>query len=136
MPRSSLEAFSLLWRAYGEGRLGDSLDLIDPDCEITYADGSSALRGHDGVRARLADARRDWRMVRIVHDDVFEDHPGCVVGSGHLTASATGGAHVNRPIAFVAEFRDGRLVRGRVFDTRDDAVEAAKALRCLNGGGA
>jgi ketosteroid isomerase-like protein len=128
MAGSSLEAFSTLWRAYGEGRLDESLDLVDPDCEISLVDGSP-LRGHDGVRSSLAAARRDWKTLRIVSDDVFEDHPGCVVGSGRLAASARDGAHVDRPIAFVAEFRDGRLVRGRVFATRDDAVDAARALR-------
>ena len=129
MPRSSLEAFSALWRAYGEGRLGESLDLVDPDCEVTFADGSQTLRGHDGVRDRLAAARREWRTLRIVSHDVFEDRPGCVVGCGHLFATATDGAHVDRAIAFVAEFREGRLVRGRVFQTLEDAVAAARALR-------
>jgi ketosteroid isomerase-like protein len=128
MARSSLEAFSTLWRAYGEGRLDESLDLVDPDCEITL-DGASAVRGHDGVRESLAAAHRDWKTLRIVYDDVFEDHPGCVVGSGRLAASRTDGAHVDRAIAFVAEFHEARLVRARVFDARDDAIGAAQALR-------
>jgi len=128
MARSSLEAFSTLWRAYGEGRLDESLDLVDPDCEITF-DGASAVRGHDGVRESLAAAHRDWKTLRIVYDDVFEDHPGCVVGSGRLAASRTDGAHVDRPIAFVAEFHEARLVRARVFGARDDAIGAAQALR-------
>jgi ketosteroid isomerase-like protein len=129
MPRSSLEAFSLLWRAYGEGRLDESLDLVDPDCEITLADRSRVLRGHDGVRGSLARAQRDWKTLRLVYDDVVEDHPGCVVASGHVTATGAGGEHVDRPIAIVAEFRDGRLVRGRVFATRAEAADAARALR-------
>jgi ketosteroid isomerase-like protein len=130
MARSSLEAFSALWRAYGEGRLGRSLELVDPDCEITLADGRTLVRGHDGVRAFLAAAHHEWKTLRIVYDDVFEDHPGCVVGTGHLAASsADGSAHVDRPLAVLAEFRDERLVRGRVFATREDAVRAARDLR-------
>ena len=80
MARSSLEAFHSLWRAYGEGRLGESLDLVDPDCEVTLCD-----------------------------------------------ASSPAGDHVDRTIAFVAEFRDDRLVRGRIFDARDDAIAGAHA---------
>jgi ketosteroid isomerase-like protein len=129
MARSSLKAFSALWCAYGEGRLGESLDLVDPECEVTLADGSDVLRGHDGVRGCLAAARDEWKTLRIVYDDVFEDHPGCVVGSGSIAASRRDGAQVNRPIAFVAEFRAGRLVRGRVFDTSAEAIAAARALR-------
>src|SRR3954469_21585660 len=87
MARSSLEAFSVLWRAYGEGRLSDSLDLVDPECELTLLDGVGPVRGHDGVRDCLAAAQREWKTLRIVYDDLFEDHPGCVVGSGRLAAS-------------------------------------------------
>ena len=129
MARSSLESFSSLWRAYGEGRLDESLDLVDPDCEIALLDGERAVRGHDGVRHALAAARHEWKTLRIVYDDVHEDHPGCVVGSGHLAASAPHGAHVDRPIAFVAEFRDERLYRARVFAALEDAVGAARELR-------
>jgi ketosteroid isomerase-like protein len=129
MARSSLEAFSALWRAYGEGRLGDSLDLVDPECELTLLDAVCPVRGHDAVRDRLAAAQREWKTLRIAYDEVFEDHPGCVVGIGRLAASASDGAHVDRPMAFVAEFHEGRLVRGRFFAARADAVGAAQALR-------
>jgi ketosteroid isomerase-like protein len=129
MARSSLEAFSALWRAYGEGRLDQSLDLVDPECEVTFADGSEPVRGHEGVRDRLTAAHRQWKTLRIAYEEVFEDHPGCVVGIGSLAASAPEGTHVARPMAVVAEFREGRLVRGRVFATRDEAVDAARALR-------
>src|SRR4051795_5239060 len=131
MARSSLEAFSALWRAYGEGRLGDSLHLVDPECELSLLDGVGPVRGHDGVRDCLAAAQREWKTLRIIYDDLFEDHPGCVVGSGRLAASRTDGARVDRPLAFVAEFRAARLVRARVFAARADAVGAARALRLI-----
>lgn len=71
----------------------------------------------------------EWKTLRIVYDDVYEDHPGCVVASGHLSASAPDAAHVERPIAFVAEFREERLHRARVFGALEDAVGAARELR-------
>jgi ketosteroid isomerase-like protein len=129
MARSSIEAFSALWRAYGEGRLGESLDLIDAECELVLLDATRPVRGHDGLRAALAAAQREWKTLRIAYDDVFEDHPGCVVASGRLAASRPDGAQVDRPIAVVAEFREGRLVRGRFYGARDDAIAAARALR-------
>ena len=129
MDRSSLEAFETLWHAYGEGRLDESLELVDPDCEVSLLDGAGPLRGHDGVRGWLAAGRRAWKTLRIVYDELYEHHPGCVVGSGHLSASSPAGDHVERPIAFVAEFRDGRLLRARVFRARDDAIGAARELR-------
>jgi ketosteroid isomerase-like protein len=130
MPRSSLEAFSTLWRAYGEGRLERSLDLIDPECEFTLPDGTPAFRGHDGVREWLAASRRNWKTLTITYDDVHEERPGCVVGVGHVSASAAaGGAQIEGSVAFVAEFRGGRLVRGRLFHDGADALRYARDLR-------
>jgi ketosteroid isomerase-like protein len=124
MPRSSLEAFSELWRAYGEGRLDRSLDLVAEDCEVTFTDGTTALQGHDGVRDWLTAERRDWKTITITYDEVHEERLGCVLGVGNLTASsADGRVEIDCRVAFVAEFDGGRLVRGRMFRDRDAAVE-------------
>ena len=129
MSRSGLEAFSALWRAYGEGRLDRSLDLVDKDCDITFADGSTVLRGHDGVREWLTAARRDWKTLTIVYDEIHEERPGCLIGIGGLTALSADGTEVECAIAFVAEFADGRLVRGRMFRDRDAALQYAREER-------
>ena len=129
MARSSLEAFSALWRAYGEGRLDRSMHLVDPDCEITFADGRTALRGHDGVREWLAAAQRDWKTLTITYDEIHEERPGCVLGVGGLTALGADDAKVECPIAFAAEFAEGRLMRGRMFRDRDEAVRYLREPR-------
>jgi ketosteroid isomerase-like protein len=122
MPRSSLEAYSAIWRAYGEGRLGRSLDLFAEDCVVTFTDGTTVVRGHDGVRAWLAAERRRWKTLTIVYDEVHEARPDCVLGVGRLTATSVDGTGLDWAVAFVAEFEDGRLVRGRMFRDRDAAV--------------
>jgi ketosteroid isomerase-like protein len=128
MVRSGIAVFSALWRAYGEGRLDRSLHLVDADCELVLP-GETTLRGHDGVRELLSSGRREWRTVTIVYDEVSETRPDCVVCIGRVAASsADGDAKLERPIACVAEFRDGRLVRGRVFDDRDAAERYARGL--------
>ena len=127
MARSSMAVFSALWRAYGVGRLDRALHLVDPECEFTLPDGRT-YRGHDGIRDYLATTRRDWRTVAITYDDVREDGPGCIVAVGRVAASsADGRTTFERPQACVAEFRDGRFVRGRVFrDPADAAVYAGE----------
>src|SRR3954468_24375648 len=122
MPRSSLEAFSTLWRAYGEGRLDRSLDLVAEDCEVTLADGTTALQGHDGVRDWLAAERREWKTITVTYDEVHEERPGCVLGVGNLTASSADGEQLDCRFAFVAELADGGLVRGQMF--RDPSAPA------------
>jgi ketosteroid isomerase-like protein len=127
MARSSMAAFSALWRAYGEGRLDRALHLVDPECEFTLTDGRS-YRGRDGIREYLETTRRDWRTVAITYDDIREEGPGCVIGIGRVAASsADGRVSFERPQACVAEFRDGLFVRCRVFgDPAEAAVYAAE----------
>jgi ketosteroid isomerase-like protein len=129
MPRSSMATFSALWRAYGEGRLDRALHLVDPDCEFTLPDGRTTFRGHDGVRACLEAARRDWRTLTITYDDIHEERPGIVVGIGRMAASGGEGRAVfERPLACVAEFRTGRFVRGWVFGDPARALAHARTV--------
>jgi ketosteroid isomerase-like protein len=124
MMEGSRAVFDDLWRAYAEGRIDDALRLIDPDCELRLAESDVAYRGHDGVRALVADSRRDWKTLTVRHDEVREVGERCVVGIGHAVASGPDGATaLDRPLAWVGEFRAGRLVRGTAFP------DAAAALR-------
>ena len=129
MPRSSMAAFSALWRAYGEGRLDRALHLVDPDCEFTLADGRTTFRGHDGVRECLDLAQREWKTLTITYDDIHEEHPGCIVGIGQVAATSVDGTTIfERPLACVAEFHEGRFVRGRLFAEPAEALVHARAL--------
>ena len=134
MARSSMAAFSALWRAYGEGRLDRALHLVDPGCEITLADGRT-FHGHDGVRECLEIARRDWKTLTITYDDIHEEHPGCIVGIGQVAASSMDGVTTfERPLACVAEFSEGRFVRGRLFNEPAHALAHARGLERDPGG--
>jgi ketosteroid isomerase-like protein len=128
MARSSMAVFSALWRAYGEGRLDRALHLVDPDCEFTLPDGRTC-RGHDGIRECLEVARRDWRTLTITYDDIHEERPAIIVGIGRVAASGPEGRAVfERPLACVAEFRDGRFVRGWVFGDPARALDHARTV--------
>jgi ketosteroid isomerase-like protein len=123
-----MAVFSALWRAYGEGRLDRALHLVDPECEFALPDGRTYL-GHDGIRDYLAATRRDWRTVAITYDDIREEGPGCIVAVGRVAAtSADGRTTFERPQACVAEFRDGRFVRGRIFSDPAEATVWAREI--------
>jgi ketosteroid isomerase-like protein len=127
VPRSSLATFTALWRAYGEGRLERSLHLVDAQCEIVLLDGRTTYHGHDGVRRWLAEVRRDWRTLTVTYDQVHEPAPDCVVAVGRVRGTSNDGEHtIDLPLACVAEFRDGRLVRGCAFRAADDALRYAR----------
>jgi ketosteroid isomerase-like protein len=126
MPPSSAASFSTLWRAYAEGRLERSLELIDPECLVVMVDGRT-YRGHDGLREWLAEVRRRWKTLTVTYERVEEPHPGWIVGIGRAVGASADGQHrLDRRLACVGEFRDGRLVHGRSFEDADEALGYAR----------
>ncbi|HEX2103326.1 MAG TPA: nuclear transport factor 2 family protein [Solirubrobacteraceae bacterium] len=130
MPRSSLAAFTELWRAYGEGRLERSLDLLDAECELVLLDGESTFRGHDGIRQWLDGVRHDWKTLTVSYSEVHEADQACIVGIGRVSGmSADGTRTLDLPLACVGEFHDGRLRRARAFASADDALRYVRERR-------
>jgi ketosteroid isomerase-like protein len=125
--------FVQLWDAYGRGRLDDALDLIDEACEVRAAGSDRVYLGHDGVRAVLAESRRRWKSVTLTSDEIVEVDDATIVAIARLTAFDHTGQRVHDgPLAWMAEFDDGRLLRATYFATRADALQAAE--RRPNGG--
>jgi ketosteroid isomerase-like protein len=134
MPRSSLAAFTALWRAYGEGRIERSLDLLDAECELVLLDGESTFRGHDGIRRWLEDVRHEWKTLTVTYAEVHEADPTCIVGIGRVSGTSADGARtLDAPLACVGEFRDGRLVRAKAFADTDDAMRYVRSREQRDG---
>ncbi|MEY2535839.1 MAG: hypothetical protein QOF29_3749 [bacterium] len=124
MSRSS-SSFAALWLAYAEGRLERSLDLVDGECDVTMLDGRT-YHGHDGLREWVADVQRLWKTLTVTFERVDEPYEGCVIGVGRVLGTSTDGAHrLDRRLVCFGEFREGRLVHGRAFDSTDDALRYA-----------
>ena len=125
--------FVQLWDAYGRGRLDDALDLIDEACEVRAAGSDRVYLGHDGVRAVLAESRRRWKSVTLTSEEIVEVDPATIIAIARLTAFDHTGRRVHDgPLAWMAEFDGGRLLRATYFATRADALQAAE--RRPNGG--
>ena len=124
--RSSTAVFSRLWEAYGEGRLDEALDLIDPDCELRVSVTDHVYRGHDGVRAGMVEFRRAWKSATLTSDEVIEIDPQTIVVTGHVTGFDHSGTRVyDAPIVWMAVFATGRLLRVTTHSGRAEALAAA-----------
>ena len=124
--RSSLAPFVRLWDAYGRGQLDGAIGLIDEACEVRGEGSDRVYRGREGVRAGLAEARRRWKSVTLTSDDVVEIDAVTIVAVARVTAFDHSGRRVHDgPLAWLAEFEDGRLVRATYFATRAQALAAA-----------
>jgi ketosteroid isomerase-like protein len=127
---SSRAVFTRLWEAYGQGRLDDALDLIDPDCELRVSVADRTYRGHDGVRAGMVEFRRAWKSATLTSDEVIEVDARTVVVTGHVTAFDHSGRRVyDAPLVWMALFSDGRLLAVTSYASRDEALAAAAEPR-------
>jgi ketosteroid isomerase-like protein len=130
--RSNREVFERVWELYAAGRAAEILELLDPEVEWHPALVDPApYHGHDGVRAWASASRRAWKSVTVVLESLREVD-GCVIASGRISAlDPAGDQVVDRDIACVAEFRDGRVVRAASFLSDDDALAWVSARPAL-----
>jgi ketosteroid isomerase-like protein len=103
------------------------LALCDPEIVFTPPTGRLAgrdepYRGHDGLRTYLADVARVWQELRSEPDEYIElgDRVLC---TGRVYAWGIGRV-IDAPAGWVWRIREGRVVEGRVYETRRAAYEA------------
>jgi ketosteroid isomerase-like protein len=80
-------------------------------------------RGHDGVRTYMRDAARVWSELRLEPRE-FHEGDGVVVAVGRVYAWGAGRV-VDTPAAWVWRIREGLAVRLDVYESADEALEAA-----------
>jgi ketosteroid isomerase-like protein len=130
--RSNSEVFQRVWELYAAGRGPEILEHLDPEIEWRPAlVDPGPYHGHDGVRAWASAMHRAWKSVTLVLESQREVD-GCVIASGRISAlDHRGDQVVDRDIACVAEFRDGRVVRAASFLSDDDALAWVSARPAL-----
>jgi ketosteroid isomerase-like protein len=113
--------------AYSRGDVEAFLKTAHPDIEwypfTAQAEGGEAYRGHEGVRR--------WWSNLVGNLDEFEASVSefrnlgdTVIAFGRLRGRFKSGVALEEEIAWVARYRDGLLVWGRVYRTRAEALEA------------
>ncbi len=102
----------------------DDIEFLPVTANITT--GGVPYRGHEGIAQYLVDVAGVWPELRIFPDDIRE-HGGAIVVLGRVIARG-GGMILDRPTGWVFTLRDGKLASGRVYASREEAVEAASAL--------
>jgi ketosteroid isomerase-like protein len=111
-----------------EARIEAVLGLWDPSCEFTSVMAAvepNTYRGHDGLRRYLndlADSWEEWQneveeIFEVGSDTVFATIRSRVVGKGSGAA-----AESQRAAVFVLS--EGKIVRGRTYPSRREALDA------------
>lgn len=102
------------------------LELYDQDVELLPLTGTrvetGGYRGHDGVRAYLAEARDLWDVLQP-EGQLYMDLGDRVVVAGHCRVRGrSSGAESDPACAWVIGIRNGRIVSHTACATYDEAV--------------
>ena len=99
-----------------------------PDVEVYSRFGSltgEPYRGHDGVRAWLAELRENFERFDVWLDEAREAGDDRVVAIGGVSWRARGsGIDMEERLGWVYEFRDRQVLRMLFYASPSDALEA------------
>ena len=130
MSATKIEQFSQLIEAANREDLEGALAFIAED--VVWIAARSAVQGpyygHDGIRAFFADNQESFERFEPVVQETRELADSVlVIGSIHVRGRGSGVDTVV-PMAGIATYRDGKLVRWEDFRERERALAAAALL--------
>jgi ketosteroid isomerase-like protein len=130
MSAEDVEVFRRAVQAFNDRDIAVLADLITEDFEFTPylpagVEKTTTYRGRPGLRDYLKDADEAWESIQI-HLDEVRDVGDRALAFGEMSARArVSGIDVRVPLAWVLEFRDGKVSRYQSFGDTPEALEAA-----------
>ena len=124
-----LGAYELLNTSFAElkaGELGPLLDYFDPEVVIEMVDvpDPATYEGHDGVCRWFNDAFGIWASIHVEAEGFIESGEWTVAHLRNTLQGEASGVPVELQTTAVHKFRDGRIIRDRVYLNRAEALEA------------
>jgi ketosteroid isomerase-like protein len=111
-----------------EDRVARRAALWDPGCEYTSVMAAlepATYHGHDGIRRYLSDLSKRWAEWRTEAEEVFDIAPDTVFATLRFHAvGKDSGVPVEARLGSVFLLRHGKLLKGRTYPSREEALEA------------
>jgi len=86
---------------------------------------SGSYVGRAGIQRYFSESGDTWEELTVLAEELY-DLDGRVLFLGHAVGRGLGsGAPVEMPLAFIVEFREGRLARASTYLSHDQARTAA-----------
>jgi ketosteroid isomerase-like protein len=131
MSEENVEVVRRAVQAFNDRDIAELADLITEDYEFTpylpaaVEKTTTMYRGRQGLRDYMKDAGEAWQSIQI-HLDEVRDLGDRALAFGEMRARARGsGIDARVPLAWVLEFRDGKVSRYQSFGDTPEAREAA-----------
>ena len=131
MSQENVESVRRVGEAYNRRGVGAMLDELHPEVEwypwlqVQLGGEATVYRGHDGIRDGIRDGDDAFSEIKAEPAEV-RDLGERVVAIGHLRARGKeSGAITESAIAWIVEFKGGKVIRVREYLDRQEALEAA-----------
>ena len=127
MSQENVDRFQTAVAAFNQRDGGKFDQLLAPDAEIVpvrAAIEGTTYRGRDAASQYVAAVDDSWESLRWELDEVREAGD-FVLGLGHIRRGRGTGATIDTNGGWVAQFREGLMIRFRTCTSRVEALEAA-----------
>jgi ketosteroid isomerase-like protein len=124
----NVEVVRRMFAAFAERDLARMLPEMDPEVVFlpvtaNLTTGGVPYRGHDGMARYLEDVARIWPNLRLFPGEM-RDLGEVVVVLGRVVARG-GGMIIDQPTGWVFTMREGKIARGHVYGSHEEALAAA-----------
>ena len=134
MSRENVEIVRASWRALAAGGLDAVTEFWDPEIDWRAIEGApddvGEMRGREAVRRYLQDWVDTFDGLTVVAEELLELDDRRVVAVLRVSGRAKlSGIETELRLAVVYSLRDGKIVRGREYIDREQALEAVGVAR-------
>ena len=134
MSRENVETVRASWRALADGGLDALTEFWDPEIDWRAIEGApddvGEMRGREAVRRYLQDWVDTFDGLTVVAEELLELDDRRVVAVLRVSGRAKlSGIETELRLAVVYSLRDGKIVRGREYIDREQALEAVGVAR-------
>lgn len=133
MSQEHVDAFKRAIDAYNARDIDAFVQEFDPEAErraltgVMFGTETSVYRGHEGIRTFMREVDEAFAEAQIEFLGAHDLGERIVV-SGHLRIRGqASGVETESPLAWVVDFKDGRVYRMRDYVDPNEALRAARA---------
>jgi ketosteroid isomerase-like protein len=126
MSQENVETVHRAWERWNRGDREILADDVDPELELHSRMLGGVVKGRDGLRSWFLEIDQQFEEWRAEIAEVREAGRDrlLVLGAIHLRGRESE-VEFDQPMAWLMDFRDGRVLRLEMFAHRADALEAA-----------
>jgi uncharacterized protein len=129
MGEGSIELVRRVFAAFAERDVEAVLELVGRDVEFfpptaTIAGHETPYRGHEGLRKYFEDVARIWEVLEVVPHE-YREAGDQVIALGRVYGRGLDGLLVDSPTGWIWTVEGGKIVAGRVYTSRQEALDAA-----------